>query len=105
MFTDDGGTQETLTSAPVGPVGPALPAISIEPQSRPAPGSRGTRSPQQSKSDPAVTEGEEVVFTLTRTGATTAALTISVSVSESGSMLDGTPPATVTFEAGRGPRR
>ena len=41
-------------------------------------------------------------FTLTRTGATTAALTVSVSVTESGSMLAATPPTQVTFQAGAG---
>ena len=36
-----------------------------------------------------VLEGEAAVFTLTRTGVTTAALTVTVAISESGSMVDG----------------
>ena len=36
-----------------------------------------------------VQEGEAAVFTLTRTGVTTAALTVTVAISESGSMVDG----------------
>ena len=40
------------------------------------------------------------MFTLTRTGATTAALTVNMSVSESGSMVGGAAPATVTFPEG-----
>ena len=49
-----------------------------------------------------VTEGTAAVFTLTltRTGATDAALTVAVSVSETGSVLDGEPPASATFAAG-----
>ena len=48
-----------------------------------------------------VTEGSPAAFTLSRTGDTAAALTVSVSVSESGSMLSGTPASTVTFDAGK----
>ena len=44
-----------------------------------------------------VTEGTAATFTLTRTGATTAELTVSVRVEETGSMLLGTPDTTVTF--------
>ena len=46
-----------------------------------------------------VSEGAPVVFTLSRT-VETAELTVAVSVTESESMLDGTPPAWVTFGAG-----
>ena len=48
---------------------------------------------------PAV-EGDSLAFTLTRTGATDEALTVAVQVTETGSVLDGEPPASVTFEAG-----
>ena len=49
----------------------------------------------------AVTEGGEVLFTLSRDGAPTAALPVSVSVGESGAMLPtAPPPTTVTFLAG-----
>ena len=47
-----------------------------------------------------VTEGAAAAFTLTRTGATDAALTVAVQVTEAGSVLDGTPPVSVTFAAG-----
>ena len=45
------------------------------------------------------TEGTPAVFTLTRTGAAAEAVTVSVDVAESGSMLDGAAPETVTFGA------
>ena len=47
-----------------------------------------------------VTEGANVTFTLTRTGATTAALTVNVSVTETGTMLGSTLPETATFVVG-----
>ena len=46
-----------------------------------------------------VTEGAAAAFTLSRTGATDAALTVSVSVSESEASVSGTPPTSVTFAA------
>ena len=46
-----------------------------------------------------VTEGTAAVFTLTRTGSLADALTVDVSVTETGAMVKGTPPATVTFDA------
>ena len=48
----------------------------------------------------AVTEGSPAVFSLSRGGDTAEGLTVDVSVTESGSMLGGTPPSTVTFAAG-----
>ena len=47
-----------------------------------------------------VAEGAATAYTLTRTGATDEALTVSVSVSETGSVLHGEPPASATFAAG-----
>ena len=47
-----------------------------------------------------VTEGAAAAFTLARTGATAAALTVAVSVSESEAAVSGTPPTSVTFAAG-----
>ncbi|MCY4431321.1 MAG: SwmB domain-containing protein, partial [Rhodospirillales bacterium] len=47
-----------------------------------------------------VTEGTAASFTLERTGDTAAALEVSVSVSEAGSVLDGTPPSSATFATG-----
>ena len=81
-FTDDGGSQETLVSEPTAAVAAALPVVSI---------AAGT-SP--------VTEGTAASFSLSRTGDTASAQTVSVSVTEAGSVLSGTPPATVTFAAG-----
>ena len=49
-----------------------------------------------------VTEGTAAAFTLSRTGATDAALTVTVEVTESGTVLDATPPSSVTFGAGSG---
>ena len=46
-----------------------------------------------------VTEGEAAVFTLTRSGVTADALTVIVSVSESGDALGAAVPTTVTFAA------
>ena len=47
-----------------------------------------------------VTEGTAAAFTLSRSGPTTAALTVTVTVTESGAMLSGTPPSTVSFGPG-----
>ena len=46
-----------------------------------------------------VTEGAHAAFTLTRTGSVSAALTVTVEVTESGAVLAETSPAAVTFEA------
>ena len=78
-FTDGGGTEESLESEAAGPVA-ALPAeVSIAAESSP------------------VTEGNDAVFTLTRSG--DAAATLTVAVTEAGSVLAGSAPAAATFEA------
>ena len=61
-----------------------LPQVSIEADSR------------------SVTEGDDVVFTLTRTGDRTEALTVSVEVEETGRMIRGSRPSGITFEQGSG---
>ena len=71
-FTGAGVTNATAA--------PTLPVVSIAAASSP------------------MTEGTAAVFTLTRTGST-AALTVAVAVTESGGVLDGAPPASVTFDA------
>ena len=84
-FTDDGDTEETLTSAATAAVAAATgstPEVSI---------AAGT-SP--------VTEGTNAAFTLSRTGDASGTLTVAVSVTETGAMLGGAPPAEVTFAAG-----
>ena len=80
-FTDDKGTEEMLTSEATAAVAAAPVEVSIAAASTP------------------VTEGSDAVFTLTRTGATTAALTVGVSVSISGAFLDGSAPSEVAFAA------
>ena len=60
---------------------PALPEVSIAAASAP------------------VTEGADAAFTLTRSGAAAAALTVAVSVTEAGAVLSGTAPSAVTFPA------
>ncbi len=47
-----------------------------------------------------VTEGTDAAFTLTRSGKTDVALTVAVSVTETGEYLSGTPPPTAAFLAG-----
>ncbi len=47
-----------------------------------------------------VREGETAAFTLSRTGSTTAALTVEVEVTQEGNYIDGTPPTSVTFAVG-----
>ena len=81
-FTDDLGAPESLVSEATAEVTAALPVISIAAVSSP------------------VTEGSAAAFTLSRTGDAAAALTLSVAVSEAGSVLSGTPASTVTFAAG-----
>ena len=78
-FTDDGGTEETLLSAATATVSAPLPEVSIVAAASP------------------VTEGNAAVFVLRRSGATTSALTVAVSVTEAGDVLDGAAPSSVTF--------
>ena len=73
-----------LEATVAGPASSALPEVSIVAQTS------------------LVTEGAAAVFTLTRSGSPSAALTVDVAVTESGAMLKGAPPASVTFAAGAG---
>ena len=70
------------TATVPGPASSSLPVVSIAASATP------------------VTEGTAAAFTLSRTGATDAAVTVSVSVSESEASVSGTPPTSVTFAAG-----
>ena len=81
-FTDDGGTEETLVSDSTAAVTVALPSVSVAAVSSP------------------VTEGTGASFTLRRTGDTTAALTVAVSVTVEGAVVSTTPASSVTFAAG-----
>ena len=81
-FSDDAQNEETLVSAATEAVIAAPVKVSIVAASTP------------------VTEGSDAVFTLTRTGDVSAALTVGVSVSVSGAFLDGTAPTEAGFAAG-----
>ena len=81
-FTDDGGTEETLVSGATAAVEAALPVVSVGAAASP------------------VTEGAAAVFTLSRTGDMASTLEVSVSVTQAGAVLSGTPASTVTFGAG-----
>ena len=81
-FTDEGGTDETLVSEPTAAVTEAWPEVSIAAASTP------------------VTEGAAAAFVLRRTGDASAALTVAVSVSQTGAVLAGTAPTEATFAAG-----
>ncbi len=81
-FTDDRGTEETLVSESTTQVAAALPVVSIAADTSP------------------VTEGTAASFTLRRTGDTAVGLRVSITISEAGSVLSGTPASTVTFAAG-----
>ena len=47
-----------------------------------------------------MSEGAAAAFVLRRTGVTDDALTVTVSVSEAGSVLEGAPPSSATFAGG-----
>ena len=82
VCTYDGGSlQEAISVTVPGPAS-VLPEVSISAGSSP------------------VTEGGAAVFTLTRTGDTAAALTVSLSVTEDGAVLSGTAPTEAVFAAG-----
>ena len=63
------------------------------------PGSGSSPRVSISAASSPVTEGTAASFTLSRRGGSTAALTVTVGVSEDGSMIDGTAPSTATFAA------
>ena len=86
-FTDDGGIEETLVSNATVAVAAALPVVSVEAASS------------------TTTEGRAAKFTLKRTGAVASALEVSVSATQAGAVLSGTPAATVTFAAGNAEAR
>ena len=74
----DGGLEHTVP----GPRATALPRVSIAAGETP------------------VSEGTDLVFTLSRTGATSSTLTVAVSVSETGAVLDSASPTSVAFASG-----
>ena len=78
-------------SAPVEPPADPPPSDLPEPEPPEVTIAAGTTS---------VTEGADVTLTLNRTGDSLAALTVSVEVSETGSMIRGVAPTSVVFDAG-----
>ena len=80
-FTDDNDNEETLESAP-GEAVAALPVVSL--------GAAAAFSK----------EDEDAVFTLTRTGDVSSALTVAVTVEASGAVLATPVPASAAFAAG-----
>ena len=73
---------QAATATVPGPAAPSLPVVSVAASTTP------------------VTEGTAAAFTLARTGSTDAALTVEVSVAETGAAVSGTPPTSMTFAAG-----
>ena len=78
----DGGLEHTVPGPAPEPESETLPVVRIAAGETP------------------VREGSDLAFTLSRTGATDEALTVNVTVSESGDVLAGSPPTSVTFAAG-----
>ena len=80
-FTDDDGTAETVESAPTSAVESPPPVLTVAAET-------GT-----------VTEGEDAVFLLTRTGALSGELPVTFEVTGGDAVLSDTAPATATFGA------
>ena len=78
----DGGLEHTVPGPASEPESETLPVVSIAAGETP------------------VNEGTDLSFTLSRTGSTDDALTVNVTVSESGDVLAGAPPTSATFAAG-----
>ncbi|MDE2800390.1 MAG: cadherin-like beta sandwich domain-containing protein, partial [Gemmatimonadota bacterium] len=79
-FNDDLGNAEELESDLTAlVVAPVVPVLTI------------TASPSP------ITEGAAATFTITATPASTAELTVNVNISETGNVISGTPPSTVTI--------
>ena len=81
-FTDDGGTEETLTSAATAPVAAALAEVAVRAVSG------------------HVAEGAAAAFALSRTGDVSAALAVDVEVTAESVALDGAAPSSVAFAPG-----
>ena len=82
VFTDGKGTRETVVSAPTRAVAAATPQVSI------------------ARSRAHIPEGADATFTLTRVGDIAQALTVTVTVEETGTVLGAPVPSTATFAAG-----
>ena len=81
-FNDDLGNAEELESELTSVVvAPAVPQLTI------------------TADNTSITEGEAATFTITATPAPTAELTVNVSVTQTGDVISGTPPSTITINA------
>ena len=79
-FTDDLGNAEELESELAAVVvAPVVPVLTI------------------TASTTTITEGAAATFTITATPAPTAELTVNVNISETGNVISGTPPSTITI--------
>ena len=92
-----------INSAGIGPpskashVKPLRPPVDPPPVDPPAPELPEVTIAAETTS---VVEGSEVTFTLSRTGDTLSSVTLSLDVSETGSMIDGVAPTSAVFDAG-----
>ncbi|MCY3868416.1 MAG: cadherin-like beta sandwich domain-containing protein [Gemmatimonadetes bacterium] len=81
-FTDDAGNAEELESELTSVVvAPVVPVLAITASTTP------------------ITEGAAATFTITVTPAPATALTVNVNITETGNVISGTPPATITISA------
>ena len=78
-------------------------SVPVDPPSDPPPSDPPEPEPPEvtvAAGTASVTEGTEVTLTLSRTGDSSASLTVSVEVSETGSMIRGAAPTSAVFDAG-----
>ena len=92
LCTADGRPLSQAVSATIPGPAPLTPEVSIA-------SADDTQTRSVTADSSKVTEGTAAVFTLTRIGSLADALTVNVSVTESGAMVKGTSPSTVTFDA------
>ena len=103
MSWDKTGTTALKAGCPIPEHGPNSRIIDVENRV----GGPGIQNPPQdlptvtiTPGTSPVTEGTAATFTLNRTGATTSTLTVSVGVTETGNMILGAAPQSVTFTNG-----
>ena len=83
-FTDDLGNAEELESELTATVvAPVVPQVTI------------------SANATNITEGEAATFTITANPAPTTAITVNVNITQTGNVISGTPPSTITISAGQ----
>ena len=102
-YTDSGlapGTTRHYRVSAINLVGTGAPSASAAATTGPVPPPITVQEVSIAPGATPVTEGTAATFTLSRTGATAEALTVSVYVTETGSMISGTAPTSVLFGAG-----